>query len=415
MRFLTKYIDDTKAGIALNFALIIGPIFAVGISALGIQQVNGGAKKVQTQIDHAVISAARVFIDLYSETDKDMKAEAKRRVRSLQRTLNASSERFENVVFSVDLDFRERQAVVNASGSFRILPRDMDISISRKSAARAEMESQPVCILALEEDATAITFSGNGEVKAKDCVVWSNSSGFQSIRFDGRGKVETERLCTVGRAGSRGQFEVKPGAEEKCERVSDPMSGWDGPTVGYCDYQDFDENKGKTVTLRPGVYCGGLRLHAKEVEFRPGLYIIQDGPLEMKSDKEIKGEAVGIFLTGKDTRVEMGSDAKIELTSMNSGPMAGIAIAQDPASPGAHSSFISGRTDLKVGGVVYLPDHNLRYWGESDTEAASPVTTIIARTIEIGGTAYLEVKNDKDKAKYAPVLETGHGEVILVR
>ena len=94
--------------------------------------------------------------------------------------------------------------------------------------------------------------------------------------------------------------------------------------------------------------------------------------------------------------------------------MAGIAIAADSTTVEDGKSLITGRSDLKIGGVVYLPNHKLVYQGESDTWAASPVTTIIADTIEIGGKAYLEVRNDKKKAKYAPVMETSKGKVFLI-
>ncbi len=43
------------------------------------------------------------------------------------------------------------------------------------------------------------------------------------------------------------------------------------------------------------------------------------------------------------------------------------------------------------------------------------MTTIIGYAIKIGGDAFLEVMNNRKKAKYAPIVSTGNGSVQLVR
>lgn len=217
----------------------------------------------------------------------------------------------------------------------------------------------------------------------------------------------------------------------------------------------------------------------QSVTFDGGLYIIKDGPLIIRGKRDIRGRGVGFYLTGTNTSLEVNGDTDVDLSAMTSGPMAGIIFAIDPASigsawngqaspnktsHGANSksykdsarkrrhrhllgwlleglfggytpqdvtdssmfkelggtnnkklTLISGRTDLRIGGVIYLPDRDLIYWGDSDTEAESPVTTIISNTLTIGGEAYLNVRNSQDEAKYAPILETGHGDVRLVK
>lgn len=147
---------------------------------------------------------------------------------------------------------------------------------------------------------------------------------------------------------------------------------------------------------------------------KPGLYIIKDGPLILRGSSKIKGTDVGILLSGSQTHLDVDGKAKVEIYASEEGDMAGIAIAAD-RSVSRGKSTITGRSDLKIGGVIYLPNQDITYWGESDTRASSPVTTIIAGTLEIGGDAFLEVKNNKKKAKYAPVISTGGGTVRLVR
>lgn len=413
-RKILNWLDDNSASTAVQFGLMITPISFAIMAVLGLQQVQSSNQRIQVEIDAASITAAKVFIDLYSEDFAAKQQAATERVNLIEQRLKEQFPLFQNIQLAVELNETEKTAAVSATGLMVLMPRQAELEVNRSSMAVAMIENQPVCILALEPRRTAIEFAGQGEIKAKDCVVWSNSAGMQSIKFMGKGKVETERLCAVGRVGNPGQYKVEPEAEEGCELVNDPMSDWVGPTVGECDFEDYDEVAQSTLILRPGVYCGGLKIRAQKVKLMPGEYIVLDGPLEMRSEKEIKGDGVGIYLSGEDAWVSVESDAKIELNSMETGAMAGIAIAQDPSSNTRYDSTVTGRTDLKIGGVLYLPEHDLLYWGESDTRAASPVTTIIARTIKIGGKAYLEVKNDKNKAKYAPVLETGHGSVALI-
>jgi hypothetical protein len=117
---------------------------------------------------------------------------------------------------------------------------------------------------------------------------------------------------------------------------------------------------------------------------------------------------------GEDAKLEIDGRSKTNLTAMTTGPMAGVVIAAERSAT-IESSEITGRADLKVGGVIYLPTHDLQYWGESDTMAASPVTTIVANTVKIGGTAFLEVKNEKKKAKNLPAVMASVGKVRLVK
>ena len=280
------------------------------------------------------------------------------------------------------------------------------------SKAVANIYRKPVCILSLSHKVgVGIEFSGDGEMKAKDCVVWSNARGVEALRFDGSGKVRSERLCAVGRAGSVGQFSVDPKPQSHCPPVADPLSSWVAPTVGLCTHTSLPDEwiTGTTANLQPGVYCGGLRVDANKIKLHKGNYIIKDGPLILRGSSEISGKDVGIFLTGLDSYLDIDGRSEVDIRAASKGVMAGIAIA---ARGDVGDSKITGRSDLKIGGVIYLPNQNLSYQGESEIVAISPITTIIANSIKLGGEAYLEVANDRDKAIYAPIIETG-GVVYL--
>jgi hypothetical protein len=419
MRLLREFMRSRRGNIALLMAIIAGPLCALVLGGMQLQKTAAQTKIIQAELDNAALSGAQAFIVLNGESSSAISREVETRVARQQTILRGLSPEFSALTLEGTVNLDAKRVTVVARGH---IPAELlalvgirSFEISRSSVAEAQLYSAPVCILALERAATAIRFVGAGEMKAKDCVVWSNSKGSQSIAFNGRGKVSTERLCTVGRAGAPGLFKVDPVAEESCTPVKDPMVGWNSPIVAECTEVGDDWKRATTLQLDPGVYCGGLRVEGKNVFLRSGVYVIKDGPLILHGEAKIVGKGVAFLLTGAAARVEIDGDAKLELSSPESGPMAGIVIGADRRTIGDAQSSITGRTDLKIGGVIYLPTHHLSYWGESDTRAASPVTTVIARSIDIGGSAYLEVRNDKNKARYAPVLETGQGSVRLVQ
>ncbi len=206
-------------------------------------------------------------------------------------------------------------------------------------------------------------------MKAKDCVVWSNASGSQSVTFDGNGKVSASRICAVGRAGTASRFAVRPEPESGCSHVDDPMDGWAAPSVGDCTYTIDGWVSRTTAVLKSWRLLRRTAVNAKNIVLRPGLYVIKDGPLILRGVSKISGKNVGIYLAGEDSRLDIDGKSKVDIHAAESGPMARH---RDRllASGERRQSSISGRSDLKIGGVIYLPTHEITYWGESDTLAS---------------------------------------------
>ena len=417
--FIRSFLTSRAGSVSLMAAFLLPVLIVAVFGAVGLSVLSTHKSRLQAELDAMALDAARVFVTHAGDSERAIQAEIDRLSTVRLSTVAASEKVYRPLRLRSVVDFEASTVSFRLTGPLVIQPLEIvwagGISLNLQAAAVAESKSVPVCILALESGSgTALTFTGSGRVKAKDCVIWSNSVGPQSIRFNGRGKIESERLCTVGRAGAPGRFAVEPQAEERCAPVPDPMAAWTPPTVGACDHNDDRWIEGNTVFLEPGVYCAGLRVRAKKLVLRDGVYIVR-GPLVLHSEKKIEGDAVGLYVTGEDARVEIDGEGSVDIRSLHSGPMSGIVIAVDRRTSERRQSIVMGRVDLKIGGVIYAPNQDITYWGESDTRAASPVTTLIARTVTIGGDAYLEVTNDKDKAPYAPIVETGHGTVRLLQ
>ena len=383
-------------------------------AAIDYMNFVSGRSSLRAKLDAAVISSAQTIIDRVGDKHDDVAADIRAAIRASLAANGASEAGDMEILVDMDRQIVSIDARIEVPTAFmRIAGIDVMTGEIRSSAS-AEIDSQPVCILALKsDDGTGISFEGNGEMKAKNCVVWSNATGMQSVAFNGGGKVSASRLCARGRVGETGRFNVKPDPESNCETVDDPLKEWEPPESDGCTYRIEGWVSRTTAHLDPGVYCGGLRVDAKNIFMAPGLYTIKDGPLVLRGRARYCGKAVASMNDGGDAKLDIDGKSAVELKAGDSGPMSGIVIAA-ARDAGNLNSTITGRSDLKIGGVIYLPTHDLTYYGESDTYAASPVTTIIGHTLKIGGEAFLEVKNDKKKAKHAPLVQTRSGSVRLI-
>lgn len=278
-------------------------------------------------------------------------------------------------------------------------------------------EKQSICILALNPEAdVGISFGGVGDLLAPECVVWSNASGSRAFGFSGIGKAQAKRFCGVGGSDRSGLYEVSPEPEKGCPPARDPMASWKPPEVEPCDFQSGEEQTGGiSVTLKPGVYCGGLRVTSLDIQLQKGVYIIKDGPLELNGINGVTGDEVGIYLTGDGATATIGGTARVALNAATRGPMAGVVIAQDPKAAPGQSSQVTGTVNLDINGILYFPTQRLSYWGVSNTSAASPSTTLVADSVEIGGDALLAVAPAAATLKIAPVTSQAYGRVVLER
>ncbi len=413
---IKKFATDNGGNIAMIFAVVAVPLMMVAGAAVDYSTFYNIKSYYQQQMDVIALEAAQEFIEKDELSEGQLDREITSFLDARLKYLTTTSSENQNVEFQYDVDHNKKSVTINAritydTGLMKLAGVNQMVS-EFESVTIATIDRAPVCILALSKNnGTGIEFSGDGELKAKDCVVWSNATGILSVKFYGNGKVKSEKLCAVGRSGPVGQYKVTPEPESGCRIVTDPLASWKPPYIGECDYSNLGWITKSTSVLKPGVYCGGLQVDADKIKLQPGIFIIKDGPLVLRGGSEIKGKNVGIFLTGVNTYVDIDGKSKVDIRSAETGPMAGIAIA----GKGQYgTSNVTGRSNRKIGGVIYLPNQALNYVGESEIEAISPVTTIIANTIKIGGETFLEVRNNKDKAKYAPVINTG-GSVRLVK
>lgn len=248
------------------------------------------------------------------------------------------------------------------------------------------------CILGLDPDlAKAVEFRGNADVELK-CGVASNSAADDSLAVIGSAAVSTPSASMVGGVNVQGAATlesdiVKPNAAP----FADPYAGLQIPSYYGCDYQNHTAKK--TVTLYPGVYCGGLTVNSKaKVTFEPGVYIIDDGNLRINGNSELTGDGVAFVLTSSSGyshgTLTLNGGAEITLTAPTEGDMAGVLFFQDRQAPESGRNKINGGAEIEFKGLLYFPSQELEFTGGA--EADNGCTHIIARKVTVSGNADLE-------------------------
>ena len=117
--------------------------------------------------------------------------------------------------------------------------------------------------------------------------------------------------------------------------LQDPLAGHPVPDSSACGYTD-KVVKGGMQLLRPGVYCGGLRItDGAEVALSRGIYIIKDGPLIVDKGATMAGMDVAIYLKGAGANLTFDTDSTIALSAPKDGELAGFLIYDDPTGASA--------------------------------------------------------------------------------
>ncbi len=420
----TGFLGDVRGSVALTFAMV-APVLLVGIAcAIDYSRATTGRDMMQSAVDAAALAGTGTFrTSLGQPTDQRREAAAK----AARAALDSRKPDLERIGLqpgepAIEADPAEATVLVRlpgaisgALGGFSPVAR---MGVSAQAQARALAEAQPVCILSLNPSAdVGIMFSGLGDLEADGCAVWSNATGARSFGFSGMGRARGKRFCAAGGIDRTGRYQVTPTPEERCPPARNPLASWTPPPDRACDYDTKGETTtGVNLTLKPGVYCNGLKVTGLTIDLERGDYIIKDGPLILTAVTAIKGQGVGFYLTGRDATARINGTAAVNLSAPTSGPLEGVVIAQDPRSAPGQLSEVTGTVELMVDGVLYFPTQALRYQGITKTDAKAPTTTLIADRIEIGGDALLKVQPPPPgRSRHTPVTEAALTRLVLDR
>jgi Flp pilus assembly protein TadG len=256
------------------------------------------------------------------------------------------------------------------------------------------------CVMALNRTAqSALQLTGNASItiNAPKCVIQVNSSSASAVDMNGNTVIKSVENCFVGGVSTVGHATLSPAPDASCKPIPDPFANYPRPSVGSCTFNNYQLSGNQSVTLQPGVYCGGMNFSGHvNVTFAPGLYVIKDGVIS-ESGGTFTGNGVSIFLTGYNTSIQLSGQADWHLVAASSGPLPGFAIFLDPDGPSGlagSTSSLSGQSELYFEGIVYLPKQEVTVSGNGSVVAPSPYTSYIGDTLRFVGNGDLVINND---------------------
>lgn len=382
----------SKSGAVLPLAAMMFPVL-LGLGGLGTDLSNWmeTRRNLQTAADAAAIAGTWEA----SRGEEDLVEYAA----SKEAVSNGFDITKDGVIETIyDPETRTTTVTISQTADLFLTKILMDEPITTGVTAIAEYKGNDgkFCILSLdEEESQAMTTSGTVDLIMPDCGIAVNSKAEDALQLNGNVEIDVKDIAIVGDydiSGSSATLEYE-NMERGTAPVPDPYANLEEPTVGACNYTNHKVTGGGSKTLNPGIYCGGISISGNNtVTFNPGLYILKGGTLKITGGGSITANGVTFFLTNDGTdfaNVDISGGKNMTFTAPDeTGEFPGIAFYQDQDAPTTGTNGITGTSNVYVDGVMYFPNQELNFGG--NTAATSDVCTkAIGRTVIMHGTPYI--------------------------
>lgn len=391
--------SDQRGGVALLFGFA-GPLL-IGLAGGAIDYTRMVTRKSQLQnaVDAGVLAGGNTLkfaapddAGTKSLTEHTVREEAKGSdPAALAVEVSIGADR--NSVFA-----RAEETMELAFGAF-VGMKTAKVTAQAKAQVLGRMR---LCVLGLDpaSDLT-IRMQESGQVSASQCSVYSNSTGAQGIKLEGSSRLTASHICSAGGTRSESSYPPTPSPQSGCASLGDPLAGRAVPSAAGCTYTGLTVTSSRT--LAPGTYCKGLKVtNGATVTLSQGVYVIDDGPLEVDGNATITGSYVGFYLKGPSGTLKFAKESTINLTAPRDGSMSGLLVYEDPSAPPLRDHLITSNNARQIIGTIYLPRGRLNVDAERAVADQSAYTVIVARQLNIAKASNL-VMNANYAASDVPV------------
>jgi len=416
-KLIERYRADSSGQIAVFFAILALPILAITTLAVDYTKFIQIDNNVANALDDAALAAV---------LDQTLTEPQRAAVATRYFWENFQ----ENESFKLEvIESRQDRVELKATG-------EIDLSVSHalgmngfevsKMAVSEPTQETVICVLALDpKSAGSFEVSLGSNFNAVNCSVQVNSMHVSAAFVDGTSYVHAKSFCVSG--GARGMF--MPSVNTECRSVDDPYKDVRAPASAMCKNNKMlklDDKGLNTVSdgfmLEPGTYCGGLRVSGVDVEFAPGIYIIQDGPLIFTAGSEAKADNVTFVMRGPKASVDVIRGSNLIAKAPSEGPLAGLVFFEDVHYIGGKGlksleaqSVLRGGSGMTITGTVYFPTQEIIIAGGSGVSAKAPATSFIGNRVRFTQDADIVVRSDHQKAGLPPLLPRADEGARLVR
>ena len=396
-----KFVNDTSGAVLLYVAFMSTVVLGIAGLAIDTGHWYASQRAAQGAADAAAVAAARELA--WSDDIADLTAAANEL---------ALMNGFEAAAVTVNHPPLNGPSAGN-SGAVEVIVQqptpgffstlflgDGGVEVSARSVA-GSVGGAPACLIALEPtERYGLLLTGGSSIVADGCMLQINSANEKAMKLGGSGAGITADVTAVVGDIEAGAELISPEAQISAPAMADPLASLAPPPYdsSTCDETNYLTGSSATVTLNPGVYCGGIKVESgADVTFNPGIYIIKDGQLLAKSGSMMTGDGVGFYFTGDDATFELTGGASAHFSAPTSGPMAGVIFYADPVTAPndeKSASVVGGGGDTVFEGTLYFPNQDIDYTGGSTATIPAPYTMIIARKFLFGGGGVLTLGSD---------------------
>jgi Flp pilus assembly protein TadG len=266
-----------------------------------------------------------------------------------------------------------------------------DVAISARSVALGT--GGKGCVIALDPSASgAATIQGTADVRLDGCSLYDNSSNSSAMTVGGSGTITAESVNIVGGIASTSGITTTNGIATGQPPIADPYANVTFGSFTGCDQTSFVAKS--TVTINPGVYCGGMKLNAgANVTLNPGIYYLDQGSLSVNGGASLSGTGVTLVFTSSSghnyASASINGGANINLVAPTSGPTAGIVLFGDRSMTAGTSFSLNGGSTEVFGGAIYLPRAAVSFSGGA--ASTNGCLQLVADTVTFVGNANFSI------------------------
>jgi Flp pilus assembly protein TadG len=315
--------------------------------------------------------------------------------------------------------------------------------VGARSVARMSGTQGSGCIWALGTTGSTLRVQNTSTLlNAPNCSVNVNSTSSTALNISSGGSVTAGAINVVGGYTFSGSGTLQPNPPATATSPNpDPLAGLLSPPSNVsapCGMLPNGSSAAVThgsstpLTLRPGVYCGGIQAQSgATINLDPGVYVIRGGTLGgganlvvQNNGTRLNGTGVMFYLTctngpctpsgSEKHAINFQSGATVRLSAPTSGQYKGILFYQDPNLKGksdADANYFHSGSSSVYDGVFYFPTQWLRFGSGSGTAAETRVL-IIAENIFLQSAARIDFTA---RPSAVPDALSGGGGLQLVR
>jgi hypothetical protein len=402
---LSRLIGDRTGGVAPLLALLAFPLMASVGAAVDYSRANAARASMQGALDAAALLLAKQAQQLNADQvtqDATTYFNAnftRPDVQNVQVTAAASSSGGTSLTLT---------ATGAVTTQFVGLMGISTISVSVTSGAFASADGLG-CVLSLNAAASgAATAQGSTSVNLSGCSLYDNSNSATALTVGGSATLSALSVGVVGGVSGNTAITTTQGIRTGIGPVTDPYANDTFPNFSGCTENNFTAKN--TITINPGVYCGGISANANaNITLNSGIYYIDGGGLTLNGSATMTGSGVTLVFTKKSgsgwPSVTINGGAMVNLTPPKSGYTAGIVIFGDRNIPVGTTFKFNGGANQYLGGAIYVPTGAINFSGGASTSTSC--TQIIGNTVTFTGNSALAINcsNYETKPFSAAVLK----------